>query len=124
MPAKSKGFRPDGRSAAVLIPPAFGLAGVNLHTWTGWGSVTYWNALVANPEMHGEGTFFDPRLNDPVEVKAISFRGSPTRDCRAQQDKCSGGTGPCLRGFWQSSASYFLFPCISVLFQKVKKNQC
>ena len=30
-------FRPDGRSAATLIPPAFGLAGVNLHTWTGWG---------------------------------------------------------------------------------------
>ena len=31
-----------------MIPPAFGLAGVNLHTWTGWGSVTYWNAYVAN----------------------------------------------------------------------------
>jgi hypothetical protein len=30
-----KGFRPDGRPAATLIPPAFGLAGVNLHTWTG-----------------------------------------------------------------------------------------
>ena len=41
-----KAFRPDGKTAAVLIPPAFGLAGVNLHTWTGWGSVTYWNALV------------------------------------------------------------------------------
>jgi hypothetical protein len=27
-----KGFRPDGKTAAVLIPPAFGLAGVNLHT--------------------------------------------------------------------------------------------
>jgi hypothetical protein len=62
-----KGFRPDGKTAAVLIPPAFGLAGVNLHTWTGWGSVTYWNAFVANLEMHGKGTFFDPRLNDPVQ---------------------------------------------------------
>lgn len=60
-----KAFRPDGRSAATLIPPAFGLAGVNLHTWTGWGSVTHWNAFVANLEMHGKGTFFDPRLNDP-----------------------------------------------------------
>jgi hypothetical protein len=29
-----KGFRPNGTSAATLIPPAFGLAGVNLHTWT------------------------------------------------------------------------------------------
>jgi hypothetical protein len=61
------GFRPDGKSAATLIPPAFGLAGVNLHTWTGWGSVTHWNAFVANLEMHGKGTFYDPRLNDPVQ---------------------------------------------------------
>jgi Di-haem oxidoreductase, putative peroxidase len=59
-----KAFRPDGKSAATLIPPAFGLAGVNLHTWTGWGSVPYWNAFVANLEMHGKGTFFDPRLDD------------------------------------------------------------
>jgi len=29
-----KAFRPDGKTAAVLIPPAFGLSGVNLHTWT------------------------------------------------------------------------------------------
>ena len=59
-----KAFRPDGKSAATLIPPAFGLAGVNLHTYTGWGSVPYWNAFVANLEMHGRGTFFDPRLDD------------------------------------------------------------
>src|SRR6266540_4298020 len=53
-----KAFRPDGKSAATLIPPAFGLPGVNLHTWTGaWGTVTYWNALVANLELHGKGTF-------------------------------------------------------------------
>ncbi len=59
-----KGFRPDGKTAAVLIPPAFGLAGVNLHTWTGWGSVPYWNAFVANIEMGGKGVFHDARLND------------------------------------------------------------
>ena len=62
-----KAFRPDGKSAATLIPPAFGLAGVNLHTWTGWGSVPYWNAFVANLEMHGKGTFFDPRLDDAAQ---------------------------------------------------------
>ena len=33
---------------ATLIPPAFGLGGVNLHTWLGWGSVPHWNAFVAN----------------------------------------------------------------------------
>jgi hypothetical protein len=62
-----KALRPDGKTAATLIPPAFGLAGVNLHTSTGWGSVTYWNAFVANLEMHGQGTFFDPRLRDAVK---------------------------------------------------------
>jgi hypothetical protein len=62
-----KAFRPDGKSAATLLPAAFGLAGVNLHTYSGWGSVTYWNAYVANTQMHGKGTFFDPRLNDPAQ---------------------------------------------------------
>ena len=61
--------------AATLIPPAFGLAGVNLHTWTGWGSVTYWNAFVANLEMRGSGTFFDPRLNDPVKFPIAAANG-------------------------------------------------
>jgi hypothetical protein len=69
-----KAFRPDGKSAATLLPAAFGLAGVNLHTYNGWGSVPYWNAYVAVTQMHGKGTFFDPRLNDasqfPVAAKA------------------------------------------------------
>jgi cytochrome c5 len=70
-----KGFRPDGKTSAVLIPPAFGLIGVNLHTWTGWGSVTYWNAFVANLEMHGKGTFFDPRLNDVSQFPIAAAAG-------------------------------------------------
>ena len=69
-----KGFRPDGKSAATLIPAAFGLAGVNLHTYTGWGSIPYWNAFVANLEMHGIGNFEDARLADanqfPVAARA------------------------------------------------------
>lgn len=75
-----KAFQPDGvTSGATLIPPAFGLAGVNLHTSTGWGGVSHWNAFVANLEMHGQGTFYDPRLNAlnpdgtpqfPIAVKA------------------------------------------------------
>jgi hypothetical protein len=71
-----KQFRPDGKPAATLIPPAFGLAGVNLHTWTGaWGTVTYWNALVANLELHGQGTFFDPRLDDPAQFPIAARNG-------------------------------------------------
>jgi hypothetical protein len=73
MSLDGKTSRPDGKTSAVLIPPAFGLSGVNLHTWTGWGSVTYWNAFVANLEMHGLGNFYDPRLDDasqfPIAAK-------------------------------------------------------
>jgi hypothetical protein len=60
---------------ATLIPNARGLSGHNLHTWTGgWGTVTYWNAFVAVNEMHGKGTFFDPRFDNaeqfPIAAKA------------------------------------------------------
>jgi hypothetical protein len=70
-----KAFRPDGKSAATLIPPAYGLAGFNLHTWTGWGSVPYWNAFVANLEMHGKGRFSDARLKDPVRFPVAAANG-------------------------------------------------
>jgi hypothetical protein len=53
---------------ATLIPNARGLAGHNLHTWEGgWGTVTYWNAFVAVDEMHGKGTFFDERFDNPEQ---------------------------------------------------------
>src|SRR5688500_11701197 len=70
-----KAKRPDGKSAATIMPSAFGQAGVNQHTWTGgWGTVTYWNAYVANTQMYGKGTFIDSRLNNakqyPVAAKA------------------------------------------------------
>jgi hypothetical protein len=74
----------SGKSSATMIPPAFGLAGVNLGTSTGFGSVTYWNAFVANLEMHGKGTFFDPRLDDaarfPVAARARSGHVTSTDD--------------------------------------------
>lgn len=75
LPFDGKAFRPDGESGATLIPPAFGLAGVNLATWTGWGSVTHWNALVSNLEMHGQGTFFDPRLDDADKFPIAAREG-------------------------------------------------
>ncbi|MGN6164897.1 MAG: hypothetical protein ACTHOF_10190 [Flavisolibacter sp.] len=62
-----KALKPDGTVAANLIPAAFGLKGVNLTTYTGWGDISYWNSFVGNLEMHGKGTFSDPRLNDPVK---------------------------------------------------------
>ncbi len=60
---------------ATLLPPAFGLAGVNLHTYEGWGSVTYWNAYVANTQERGKGTFFDPRLNNSVKFPLAAETG-------------------------------------------------
>ena len=71
-----KAFGPGGKSAATLLPAAFGLAGVNLHTYAGWGSVTYWNAYVANTQMHGKGTFFDPRLKDKGQFPVAARMGS------------------------------------------------
>jgi hypothetical protein len=71
-----KALRPDGKHACTLIPPAYGVAGVNLHTWTGFGSVPYWNAYVGVGEMHGSGTFFDARLSDPAQFPLAAKTGS------------------------------------------------
>jgi hypothetical protein len=73
-----KAFRPDGKTAATLLPPAYGLAGVNLATYTGWGSVPYWNAFVGNLEMHGSGTFYDPRLNNKEQFPVAARAGFGT----------------------------------------------
>jgi hypothetical protein len=74
--ADGQAFRPDGQPAAALIPPAFGLLGVNNHTWSGSrGSTPYWNAYVANTQMHGQGIFYDPRLNDPAEFPIAARAG-------------------------------------------------
>ena len=71
-----KAFRPDGKPAATLIPPAFGMSGVNNHTWTGgWGTVTYWNAFVANLELQGQGNFYDERLMDPKQYPVAAKAG-------------------------------------------------
>jgi hypothetical protein len=80
-----KAVRPDGKQAGTLIPPAFGLAGVDLATSTGSGSVTYWNAYVGVTQMHGLGTYFDARFGDkdqyPVSAKsgAWNTREKPDR---------------------------------------------
>jgi hypothetical protein len=80
-----KAMRPDGKTAATMMPSAFGLAGVNQHTWTGgWGTVTYWNAYVANTQMYGQGTFIDSRMDNakqyPVAAKAGWGRKRDAKD--------------------------------------------
>jgi cytochrome c peroxidase len=48
---------------------------VNLHTYTGWGGVSHWNAFVANLEMHGKGTFIDARLDDELRFPVAARAG-------------------------------------------------
>jgi hypothetical protein len=70
-----KALRPDGKTGATVIPAAYGLSGVHLHTYTGWGSVPYWNAYVANTQMMGSGRFFDPRLADRQKFPLVAKTG-------------------------------------------------
>jgi hypothetical protein len=56
-------FSLDGQNTPLVLPPAFGLAGVDKETYTAEGPVSYWNAYVAVTQMHGHGNFSDARLN-------------------------------------------------------------
>ena len=87
-----KALRPDGKPGATLIPPAFGLAGQSLHTWTGWGSISHWNAFVANLEMMGKGTLYDPRLNDAAKfpIAARNMFGNVRKDARPDHGQAGG----------------------------------
>src|SRR5437763_9652030 len=81
-----KAFRPDGKPAATLVPLAFGIAGVNLHTWTGpLSTVTYWNAFVG--ELGAAGSVMRRRYSpsrDGIRIKQASpsmiFRPSVHRN--------------------------------------------
>jgi hypothetical protein len=86
------GFRPDGKTAATVIPAAFGLAGVNLHTYEGWGTVTYWNAYVANTQMYGKGVFYDPRLSDAKTFPLAVRQGFDNK--RSVPDLTTSKLGP------------------------------
>jgi len=53
----------DGLSKPAVIPPAYGLAGIDSVTFTGDGNeLAYWNRYVAVTQMGGLGTFTEPRL--------------------------------------------------------------
>lgn len=53
----------DGKNNPTVIPPAYGLAGIHGETFTSDGAeVKYWNRYVAVTQMHGQGSFSEPRL--------------------------------------------------------------
>jgi mono/diheme cytochrome c family protein len=57
----------DGKNDPTVIPPAYGLAGVHGETFTSDGAeVKYWNRYVAVTQMHGQGSFSEPRLGIDV----------------------------------------------------------
>ena len=57
----------DGQNDPAVIPPAYGLDGVNSVTYTGDGDrLAYWNRYVGVTQMHGHGSFAEPRLNISV----------------------------------------------------------
>lgn len=68
-------FNHDGTNDPVLIPPAYGLRDVALETYTGEGPISYWNAYVAVTQMHGQGSFSDPRIG--IEIVAQPDRVTP-----------------------------------------------
>ena len=55
-------FNLDGLDGPQVIPPAYGLSGVNRITSTGDGpDIAYWNRYVGVTQMGGHGSFSEPR---------------------------------------------------------------
>src|SRR5262245_12217756 len=60
-------FNLDMKNGPQVIPPAYGLLGINRITATGDGDkISYWNRYVAVTQMGGHGSFMEPRTG--VEV--------------------------------------------------------
>ena len=60
-------FNFDGVNGPVVIPPAYGLLGVNSIIYTGDGpDIAYWNRYVGITQMHGHGSFSDSRIGAEV----------------------------------------------------------
>src|SRR5215207_3397256 len=62
-------FNIDTLNTPLVLPPAFGLAGVAKETYTAEGPVTYWNRYVAVTQMGGHGSFSDRRLGINIVQK-------------------------------------------------------
>ena len=66
----------DGKNTPLMIPPAYGLAGITNETYTAEGPISYWNAYVAVTQMHGHGNFYDKRLG--IDIKQSPDLVAPT----------------------------------------------
>jgi mono/diheme cytochrome c family protein len=76
----------DGLNKPVVIPPAYGLAGIQRITFTGDGSeIAYWNRYVAVVEMGGLGSFAEPRLALSVTHGSVDLVSSKLPALQAYQ---------------------------------------
>jgi len=79
-------FNIDGLSKPVVIPPAYGLAGVHSVTYTGDGDeLAYWNRYVAVTQMGGLGTMDEPRLGLRVTNGSVDLVSSKLAALQAYQ---------------------------------------
>jgi hypothetical protein len=70
-----KATRPDGGSAATMIPPLFGLSGVGLMGWNGWSGWGSWMPMIIVLELHGKGNFTDRRLANAAQFPVAAAQG-------------------------------------------------
>ncbi len=86
-------FNVDGLSTPLSIPPAYGLAAVHNETYTAEGPISYWNAYVAVVEMHGQGSFSDPRLGISI-TRSPDLVGPKLAALRAYQHSIAAPSPP------------------------------
>ena len=88
-------FNIDGLSKPVVIPPAFGLAGIHRITYTGDGEdLAYWNRYVAVTQMGGLGSFTEPRLNLSITNGTVDLVSSKLPALQAYQLSISAPPAP------------------------------
>ena len=78
-------FNQDGKNMPVVIPPAFGLRNVRREVYTGDDTVSYWNNYVGVTQMHGHGSFVDPRINVNVQNPPANLTAAKLAALRAYQ---------------------------------------
>ncbi|MFL5575882.1 MAG: hypothetical protein ACJ79S_07950 [Gemmatimonadaceae bacterium] len=78
-------FNIDGKNMPVVIPPAFGLREVRREIYTGDDTVSYWNRYVAITQMHGHGSFADPRIGVNVQNPPENLTDDKLAALRAYQ---------------------------------------
>jgi mono/diheme cytochrome c family protein len=93
----------DGKNLPVVIPPAFGLAGVKQTTYTGDGDISYWNNYVAVTQMGGRGAFKEPKLGIAVATKGEDLVKAKLPAIRAYQHAVS--TPPPPAGSFDAEAA-------------------